>query len=51
MQTHATRSTAAVSRRGFLLGAGGIGAGLALGGCAPLGSSSSRPETITFYVT
>ncbi|MGN6409367.1 MAG: ABC transporter substrate-binding protein [Curtobacterium sp.] len=52
MQTHATtRSATALSRRAFLLGAGGIGAGLALAGCAPLGSSSSRPETITFYVS
>ncbi|MEV7933371.1 extracellular solute-binding protein [Curtobacterium sp. NPDC089185] len=52
MQAHATtRGTAGVTRRGFLLGAGGIGAGLALAGCAPLGGSSSRPETITFYVS
>ncbi|MCA5922070.1 ABC transporter substrate-binding protein [Curtobacterium oceanosedimentum] len=52
MQAHATaRSTASVSRRGFLLGAGGIGAGLALAGCAPIGSSSAKPETITFYVS
>lgn len=52
MRPHATtRDTAALSRRGFLLGAGGIGAGLALAGCAPLGGSSSRPETITFYVS
>ncbi|MFJ3029211.1 ABC transporter substrate-binding protein [Curtobacterium sp. NPDC087080] len=52
MQAHATtRSAAGVTRRGFLLGAGGIGAGLALAGCAPLGGSSSRPETITFYVS
>ncbi|WIB76669.1 extracellular solute-binding protein [Curtobacterium sp. MCPF17_002] len=47
----AARSAAAVSRRSFLFGAGGIGASLALAGCAPLGSSSSRPETITFYVS
>lgn len=52
MQAHATTGgTAGVTRRGFLLGAGGIGAGLALAGCAPLGGSSSRPETITFYVS
>ena len=52
MQAHATaRSAASVSRRGFLLGAGGIGAGLALAGCAPIGSSSAKPETITFYVS
>ena len=52
MQPHATTRTAAsVSRRSFLLGAGGIGAGLALAGCAPIGSSSAKPETITFYVS
>jgi len=52
VQAHATtRSASGVTRRGFLLGAGGIGAGLALAGCAPLGGSSSRPETITFYVS
>lgn len=52
MQAHATTGgTAGVTRRGFLLGAGGIGASLALAGCAPLGGSSSRPETITFYVS
>lgn len=52
MQTHATsRSAAGVSRRSFLMGAGGIGAGFALAGCAPIGSSSKRPETITFYVS
>ncbi|WP_461963240.1 ABC transporter substrate-binding protein [Curtobacterium sp. 24E2] len=52
MQPHATTRTAAsVSRRSFLLGAGGIASGLALAGCAPIGSSSAKPETITFYVS
>lgn len=43
-------STSALSRRSFLTAAGGVGAGLALAGCAPM-RSSRRPETITFYVT
>ncbi|ROP60943.1 ABC transporter substrate-binding protein [Curtobacterium sp. ZW137] len=52
MKQHATtRNTAGVSRRSFLLGAGGIASGFALAGCAPIGSSSKRPETITFYVS
>ncbi|OIH94656.1 ABC transporter substrate-binding protein [Curtobacterium sp. MCBA15_001] len=52
MQQHATtRKTAGFSRRSFLLGAGGIASGFALAGCAPMSSSSSGTETITFYVS
>ncbi|KQO64754.1 ABC transporter substrate-binding protein [Curtobacterium sp. Leaf261] len=51
MHPQATKTAAQLSRRGFLLGAGGIGAGLALAGCAPLSASSARPETIRFYVS
>ncbi|WIB25647.1 extracellular solute-binding protein [Curtobacterium sp. MCSS17_015] len=53
MQPRATRAAgaSALSRRSFLLGAGGIASGLALAGCAPVGASGSRPETISFYVS
>jgi len=39
-----------LSRRSFLLGAGAVGAGFALEGCAPAQSSTTATE-ITFYVS
>ncbi|RKR74997.1 ABC transporter substrate-binding protein [Frondihabitans australicus] len=50
---HPTRPPAspALSRRSFLLGATGVGASLALAGCAGASGSASGPTTISFYVS
>ncbi|GAA4267421.1 ABC transporter substrate-binding protein [Frondihabitans peucedani] len=40
-----------LSRRSFLLGAGALGAGVALAGCAGPGGSSSGVTEISFYVS
>ena len=46
-----TTSASALSRRSFLLGATGIGAGLALAGCASTSAGAGGVTQISFYVS